>query len=75
MLKITGLFDKLAPSKNDGSKLIFNKNDNNKPVFGKNNSNNEINRFNIDRNDIKHIKKSEKLSKSGKLKSKKTSKS
>ena len=75
MLKITRLPDKLAPSRNNSNRSAFNKNDNSRPVFGKNNSNSEVDRFGIGENDVEHAKKLRKLSKSRKLKSKKTSKS
>ena len=75
ILKMTRSSDKPAPSKNNGSRSASNKNNNSKPAFGKNNGNNEINKFGVDRNGVEHTKKSEKLSKSGKLKSKKMSKS
>ena len=75
MLKTIRLFDKLAPSKNNDSKSAFSKNNNNKPAFRKNNGNSKIDRFDLSRNDIKHTKKSGKLSKLRKLKSKKTFKS
>ena len=74
MLKTIGSPDKPAPSKNNGSKLAFSKNKNNQPTFGRNNSNSEINKFCIGRNNVKHAKKSRKLFKSRKSKSKKMSK-
>ena len=70
---MTGSLNKPAFSKNNGSKTAFSKNNNNKLASGKNNGNNEINRFGIGRNNMEYIK-SGKLSNSGKLKSKKTSK-
>ena len=48
MLKTIGLFNKPAPSRNDGSKLALNKNNNNKLVSRKNNGNNKVDRFGID---------------------------
>ena len=75
MLKTTGLLDKLAFGKNDGSKLAFSKNNNSKPASKKNDNNNKVNRFGISKNNVKYVKKSGKLSKSRKLKSKKTFKS
>ena len=80
MLKTTRSLDKPVPSRNNGSKSAFNRNDNSRLVFGRNNSNSNANRFSVDRNYVKHTKKSEKLfkseklSQSGKLKSKKMSK-
>ena len=71
MLKTTRSFDKPASNKNNGSKLAFSKNDNSRPASEKNNGNGEINRFGVGRNDIEYAKKSEKLSKLRKLKSKK----
>ena len=47
ILKIIKLFDKLAPSKNNNTRL----------VFRKNNNNDEINKFGISSNDIKYAKK------------------
>ena len=75
MLKKTGLFYKLAPSKNNGNKSVFNKNNNSRPAFEKNNSNDEVNGFSIGRNYVEYNKLLRKLSKSRKSKSKKTSKS
>ena len=75
MLKTTRLPDKLAPSKNNGSKSVSSRNDKNKLAFERNNGNNEVNRFDIGRNSMEHAKKSGKSSKSEKLKSKKLSKS
>ena len=75
MLKMTGSSDKLALSRNNSSKLASSKNNNSRPVFGKNNGNSEVDRFGVGGNGIKHAKNSRKLSKSGKLKSKKTFKS
>ena len=75
MLKTTRLPDKPTSSKNNSSKSVSSKNNNSKPVSKRNDSNGEVNGFGINRNDVKHAKKSGKLSKSGKSKSKKTSKS
>ena len=75
MLKTTGLLNKPAPSRNNGSKSASSKNNNSKPAFRKNDSNNKVNRFGVGRNGVKHAKKSRKLFKSGKSKSKKMSKS
>ena len=74
MLKTTRLSDKLAPSKINSSKSASNKNNNNRLVSEKNNKNNEVDGFNIGENDVEYAKKLRKLSKSGKLKSEKTSK-
>ena len=68
MLKTIKSLDELALNKNNGTKLIFSKNDNNKPASRRNNNNGKINRFDINRNSIENTKKS------GKSKSKKTSK-
>ena len=72
MLKITGLSDKPAPSKNDGSRSAFGRNNDNEPIFGTNNGNNKFDGINIGCDSMKHTKKSEKskgkkLSKSQKL--------
>ena len=81
ILKTTGLPNKLAFSKNNGSKSASSKNNNNMPASERNNGNSEVDRFGIGENCVKHAKKSRKLSKSGKLfksgksKSEKTSKS
>ena len=71
MLKIIKLPNKSASSRNNGNKLAFSKNNNNKPAFRKNNGNNKIDGFSVSKNSTKHAKKSEKLSKSRKSKSKK----
>ena len=77
ILKMIRLSDKLTFSRNDSSKFAFSRNNNSKLAFKKNDSNDKINGFDVGRNDIKHTKKSEKLSKlenlsiSKKLKSKK----
>ena len=73
MLKITGSPDKLAPSKNNNSKPISSKNNSSRPTFGKNNGNSKV-RFGGD--GVEYAKKSgklksQKLSKSKKLKSEK----
>ena len=81
MLKTIRSRDKLASSKNDGSKLASNRKNDSKLAFRKNDSNSEVDRFSVGKNDMEHIKKLGKLSKlrklfkSGKSKSKKTSKS
>ena len=62
---MTGSFDKLASSKNNDSKS----------ASKKNNSDNKVNEFDISRNDVEYAKKSGKLSKSRKSKSKIMSKS
>ena len=71
MLKITKLPDKPAFSKNNGSRLVFSRNNNSRLAFGKNDGDGEVDRFGISRNGIKHAKKSRKLFKSRKSKSKK----
>ena len=75
MLKTTGSPDRLALSRNDGSRSAFSRNNNNKSASGKNNGNSKVNRFGVSGNGVEHAKKSGKLSKSGKSKSEKTSKS
>ena len=62
MLKITGLLNKPASSRNKSRRSAFNKNDNSKPAFKRNNSNTEVNRFGINRNSVEHTKKSGELS-------------
>ena len=64
MLKTTGLFDKPASSKNNGSRSVLSRNNNSRPTSEKNNGNNEFNRFGVSRNGVEYAKKSEKLSKS-----------
>ena len=75
MLKTTRSSDKLIPSRNNGNRSASSKKDDRKPVCGRNNNDGEVNGFSVGRNGIKHVKKSGKLSKSGKSKSKKMSKS
>ena len=75
ILKITRSPDKLALSKNNGSRSTSSKNNDSKLAFRKNNSNNKVNGFGIGKNSIEYTKKSGKLFKSGKSKSKKTFKS
>ena len=75
MLKTTRSPHKLAQSKNNGNKSASSKNNNIKSAFGKNNGNSGVNGFGVNRNGVEHAKKSGKLSKSGKSKSKKTFKS
>ena len=72
---MTGSPDKLAPSKKNGNKSVSSRNNDNKLVFERNNGNSELDKFSVGKNDIEYAKKSGKLSKSRKLKSKKTSKS
>ena len=67
--------NKSTSSRNNSSRSASSKNNNSKSAFRRNNSDNKVNRFGVGRNDIKYTKKSEKLSKSRKLKSKKTFKS
>ena len=75
MLEMTRSFDNLASSRNNGNKLASSRNNNIRPASGRNNSNGEVNDFRVGGNDIEHAKKSEKLFKLGKSKSKKTFKS
>ena len=79
MLKITRLSDKPALSRNNSNKSAFSRNNNSRPAFGRasgrNDGDGEVDRFGIGRNDIEDAKKSGILSKSGKSKSEKTSKS
>ena len=75
MLKTIESLDKLASSRNNGNKSAFSRNDDSKLVSEKNNGNNEVDRFGISKNDVEYTKKSEKLFKAEKSKSKKTSKS
>ena len=70
MLKIIKLPNKLASSRNNCNKSAFSKNNNSKLAFKKNNNNGKVNGYNIDKNSIKYAKKSGKLSKSRKSKSK-----
>ena len=81
ILKTTGSPDELAPSRNDDSKSASSRNDNSRPISEKNDGNGEVDRFDVGGNGVKHAKKSgimsksQKLSKSRKSKSEKTSKS
>ena len=75
MLKTIELSDKPASNRNDSGKSASDKNNDSKSAFGKNNDNGEVNGFNIGKNGIEYTKKSGKLSKSGKSKSEKMSKS
>ena len=72
---MTGLPNKPASNRKNGSRSASSRNDNSRPAFGKNNGNSEVDRFSISRNAVEHAKKSRKLSKLGKSKGKKTSKS
>ena len=74
MLKTIGLPDKPAPSRNNGSRLASCGNDDSKSVSQRNNGNSEVDRFGVSENNMEHAKKSIKLSKLGKSKSKKMSK-
>ena len=65
-LKIIGLPDKSALSKNKNSKLASDKNDNSRPAFERNDGDNKVHWFGVDKNNIKYIKKLELLSKSRK---------
>ena len=71
MLKTTGSPDKPTPSRKDSNKSASNRNNNSKPTSKKNNGNGEVDGFGISRNGVEYAKKSEKLSKSRKLKSEK----
>ena len=75
ILKTTRLPDKPALSKNDNSKSAFSKNDNSRPASKRNNGDSEIDGFGVSENNMKHAKKSRKLSKLRKSKNKKTFKS
>ena len=75
MLKITGLPNEPAPSKNNNSRSISSRNNNNRPAFGRNNGDKKVYGYGVSENDVEYAKKSGKLSKSGKSKNKKTSKS
>ena len=75
MLKSTRSPNEPALNKNNGSKSAFSRNDNSKPASRRNNGDGEVNRFSISRNSVEHAKKSRRLSKSGKSKSEKISKS
>ena len=55
MLKMTGLSDKPAPNRNDGSKSASSKNNDSKPAFGKNAGDGEIDGFGG--NNMEHAKK------------------
>ena len=85
MLKTTGLLNKPALSKNDGSRSTSSRNKVSKSAFGKNDGNGEVDELCVSRNNVEYIKKSgkliskktskfRKLSKLGKSKSEKTSK-
>ena len=58
MLKITRLFNKSAPNKNDSNRPVFSKNNGNRSASGKNVSNSEIGSGN---DGMEHAKKSRKL--------------
>ena len=75
MLKTTGSLHKLALIRNNNSRSASNRNNNSRPVSRKNNGNGEVDKFSVGRNDIEYAKKSGKLFKSRKSKSKKTFKS
>ena len=74
MLKTIGLPNKLAFSKNNGSKSASYRNNNNKPICKKNNGNSEVNGRGVNKNGVEYAKKSGKLFKLGKSKREKTSK-
>ena len=75
MLKTTESLNKLTLNKNDGSRSASSKNDNSRLASEKNNGNSKVDEFGVGKNGVEYAKKSGKLSKSGKSKSKKTSKS
>ena len=75
MLKTTGSPNELAPSRNNSSRSASSRNSDNRPASERNNGNGEVNRFGIVGNSVEHTKKLGKLSKSGKSKSEKMSKS
>ena len=59
ILKTTGLFDKLAFSKSNNSRLASNRNENSRLAFGENNSDNKVDELSDD--GVKYAKKSKKL--------------
>ena len=67
ILKTTGLLDKLAFSKNNGSRSASSRNNNSRLAFRRNDNDIEVDRFGIGRNGMEHTKKSGKMSKSRKL--------
>ena len=73
MLKTTGLPDKPAPRKNNGSKTASSRNNDSKPVSGRNNSNGEVDGF--DGDGVEYAKKSGKLKGQKPAKFRKSSKS
>ena len=75
MLKITGLPNEPALSRNNNSRLASNRNNNSKSASGRNNGNGEFDGFSVSRNGVEHTKKSGKLSKSGKSSKSRKSKS
>ena len=75
MLKTIGSLDKSALSKHNGSRSASSRNQNNRPVLRRNNGDGEVDGFDVGGNSVEHAKKSGKLSKSRKSKSKKTFKS
>ena len=72
MLKTIGSPDKLALKRNDGSRSASSRNNNSKPTSKRNDGNGKVNRFGISKNGVEHAKKSRKLFKLRKSKSKKT---
>ena len=60
ILKITGLSDKPAPSRNNCSKSTFSRNNNSWPISRRNDGNTEVDRFGIGGDGIEHAKKSKK---------------
>ena len=67
--------DKLAPSKNNGSRSVFSSINNSRPASEKNDGDNKVDRFGVDSNDLKHAKKLKKLKGKKLAKSRKLSKS
>ena len=75
MLKTTGSSDKPAFNRRNGSKSVSSRNNNSRLAFRSNNSNSKVDGYGVNGNGMEYAKKSGKLSKSRKLKSKKTFKS
>ena len=75
MLKTTRSPDESASSRNNSSRLASSRNNNSRLAFERNNGANEVDGFDIGRNGMEHANKLGKLSKSGKSKSEKMSKS
>ena len=58
MLKTTGLPNKSASNKSNGSRSASNRNNNSRPASRRNDGNGEVNRFGVSRNDVEYAKKS-----------------